>query len=140
MQTIGSSDQIIDAKDIKAIHIHCYCKSGFVRKISTDNKIAVRVVGTQSSVGYHGSQDIPKDIPEKLLSFKESRNGSFLKLESREYTFIHHAYLIDFLEVSAPEKVKIIKLPLRWNELQGRKINERLNLISWPYRCLLCKP
>lgn len=116
-------EQIIDAQAIDTIHIHCYCRSGFVRRTSTNNEFMLKVIGTMDSVGYHGSQSIPKEVPKELLSFKETRNSSFLKLASREFTFIHHAYMIDSLEIIVPDKTKVILLRLDRRELEGRYAN-----------------
>lgn len=119
----GSLEQSINIEGIQNIEIHCYCESGLERKDSLDESLSLKVNGTHSSVGYHGEQKIPEEVSKNLLSFKETRNGTTLKLESHEYTYIHHAYFINHLEILVPSTIDVELIKLKRPELEGRQIN-----------------
>jgi len=119
----GSLEQSINIEGIQTIQIYCYCESGFVIKDSLNKTPSLKVNGTHGSGGYHGEQKIPKEVSKGLLSFKETRIGSTLKLESHEYTYIHHAYLINHLEIFVPPTINVELIRLKHRELEGRQIN-----------------
>ena len=120
---MGGFDKSINIEGIQTVQIYCYCESGVIRTESFDEKLTLKVIGTNSSVGYHGAQEIPEEISEDILYFKVTRIGSTLKLESHEFIYIHHAYLIDHLEISVPPRIDIQLNKIEWDELQGRKID-----------------
>lgn len=119
----GSVEKSIDLEGVQTVQIYCYCESEFTRTESFDDKLTLKVIGTERSVGYHGPQETPNEVSDAMLNFKETRIGSTLKLESHEYFFIHHSYLIDHLEISAPARIEIRLNQLEYNKLQGRNIN-----------------
>jgi len=50
--------------------------------------------------------------------------GSKMKIESKEYTFIHHAFLIDKIVITIPTEVQFSYNQINYNSLEGRKVGE----------------
>lgn len=120
--------QTITAEKINYLIIECYCDSGvWIQEFET-NTIEIKITGILSSVGYHGLQEKPPKIGEKTLSFKPVINKDTLRLLSREWTFMHHAYLIDHLRIKIPKKLRYEIINIQGSQLEGREIEGNLLL------------
>ena len=119
----GSFDTSINIDGIQTIQIYCYCESVILKSESSGKNLSLKVFGTKSSQGYHGSQKIPEEISDETLNFKETRIGPTLKLESHEFTYIHHSFLIKQLEISVSPWVAIQLNKIGYHELDGRRID-----------------
>lgn len=114
--------QHVSLKDIKSVFVNCYCRTATIKKDALENVLELKAEVTKDSIGYHGKQEIPTKIPNNLMQFKETRNGPVLKLESKEYIFMHHAYLIDQLIITVPKHVDVYLTKIHRQELDGRDI------------------
>jgi len=107
----------------QTIVIKCYCPSRKATEDANSTELELRFSGTFSSVGYHGDQKKPSSIPEKFMRFTVTKNGSKLTIESHEFQFIHHLFVIDELEVVYPRGSGGVAFdPLSGNSLEGRHI------------------
>jgi hypothetical protein len=93
-----------------------------VERSSSASGVELDIEGTHSSQGYHGNQEKPRTVAPELLRFAEHRSDGEVLLESREYTYIHHAYLIDHLAVVVPPGQEVRFEPLAYQELEGRRV------------------
>ena len=118
----GSIAQSIPIKTNQTVTIKCFCRNRTIKTNEIGNTLELSVTGTHSSVGYHGEQEKPEFIAEGLLRFVEKQTTGGLTLESREYTYIHHAYIIDQLEVVAPPDTEIHIRPILYDELEDRSV------------------
>lgn len=116
----GVTTQYISIDNTGPIIIRCYCQKRSITRHSENAKLTLVIAGTHSSVGYHGTQDKPDVIAPQLLRFAERREGNSLILESKEYTYIHHAFIIDDLQITAPAGIKVIVEPISYSTLEGR--------------------
>ena len=123
-EVAGERLQTVDVSGAREIIVKCYCPLHIVSEIS-GNSLTLRVKGSQSAVGYHGSgnPNNPTEVSKELLAFVERRNGDVLTLESRERTYIHHAALLSEVHVSAPAglSVKVIEIP--YQDLEAREVH-----------------
>lgn len=118
----GSIEQKLDLENIEQIVLHCHCQNSFKRTQSVTGNFKLKISGTYDSVGYHGNQHIPSEMPSSMLDFTELRSNSTLTLISRERTFIHHAFLIDDLELIIPDSIDVQLRKVARYELEGRNI------------------
>lgn len=114
--------QQVDLADIDKLILRCHCSGALKFGTTQIDAAQHNITGTYSSVGYHGDQEKPVSISDQLLAFKETRYGTTLILESQEYTFIHHAFLIEKLEIQMPRNVNFQFDVLNYEELVGRKV------------------
>ncbi len=103
----GTTVQAISIEDNQLVTIRCFCPNISVKRDTIENILSLKITGTHGSGGYHGDQVKPESISENLLRFVEKLNTSELILESHEYTYIHHAFIIHMLEISAPSNAEI---------------------------------
>ena len=115
--------QNIDNTNIQSVYLYCYCENGVNRHESEDAQIKLSMIATKDSVGYHGDQKAPKNIPVQLMDFKQTINGSELTLESREYIYIHHGFFVDKLDIFVPKNVKLHVTKISDLELNGRRLD-----------------
>ena len=114
--------QTIDIGDAASVTIRCYCQSHRVENHFESRPLVLDITGTYSIGGYHGSAEDAgaKPIPAKALQFSVSREGSVLLLESPEWEYIHHSFLIDDLVVRSA-------LPVHFEHLTYRQLYDRKN-------------
>jgi hypothetical protein len=100
----ANQTQSIDIGDAGAATIRCYCQSHRVEMDFKAREITLEIAGTYSIGGYHGSAEDAgaRPIPEKALHFSFRREGQVVILESPEWEYIHHSFLIDDLVVRSP--------------------------------------
>jgi hypothetical protein len=109
-----SITQTIPAANINLLIIECTCTDTVRIKEGEDDVIVARISGELSSVGYHGDQTAPDEIGEKMLSFKVRVNGDTLHLISKEWSHIHHTFLIEKLELEIPRHLKYELVNVSW--------------------------
>jgi hypothetical protein len=120
----GRITQDISVQGTRTVVIRCFCPNREVRRDAAAKGMRLRIEGTHSSVGYHGLQEKPTRLDEDLLRFVERWDGESLTIESREYTYIHHAFILDKLDIVAPPALAVIVKPLDRNELEGRRVGK----------------
>ena len=103
----GTTEQTIPIEDKQLVTIRCFCPNISVKRDVFENILSLKITGTHGSGGYHGEQVKPESISENLLRFAEKLSANELVLESHEYTYIHHAFIIHLLEISAPSNAVI---------------------------------
>lgn len=119
---VDSFSQSVNAVNVNYLIVECYCENGVeINEIQT-NTINIDVVGNLASEGYHGDQKKPKEIKEETLSFKSEIVNDTLRLVSKEWTYIHHSYLIDKLKLQIPKGLKYEIVKIEGKDLEGRKI------------------
>jgi hypothetical protein len=101
----ASLTQKIPVKNAKTITIKCYCRSYTVIRNYEYKDIRLKIDGTFSIAGYHGSAEDAGAVPLKPegLAFKVSRKHDSLTLKSPEWVYIHHSLYLDKLVVLAPD-------------------------------------
>ena len=115
-----SFTQSVQIEDIDFVQIYCYCSNRIdIVRDETEN-LVLEIEANHSSIGYHGNQEIPDKIPEELLKFSVDKNANSLSLLSKEYTFIHHAFIIESLEIRVPSGVRVKITPIEYKQLEGR--------------------
>ena len=119
----GETTQTVEVDEDVSVTIRCFCENRKITRTSSEGFIVLIIRGTHGSVGYHGEQHKPESISPNLLEFVEKRSNANLVLESREYTYTHHAYIVDELEIIAPTDATIIVSPVSQNELEGRTVD-----------------
>lgn len=107
--------------DVRAVVVRCHCTNFSVKRVQGKKGIDLRIVGTFSSLGYHGPQAKPERVPPELLTFVERRTEGTLTLDSSEYTHIHLARIIDSLEIVAPADLELRVESLSYQLLEGRR-------------------
>ena len=117
-----SLTQEVKAEKVNYLIIECYCNNGVEINEKQTETINIDVVGKLESVGYHGDQEKPKVIGEETLSFKTEIENDTLRLVSKEWTFIHHSYLIDKLKIQIPKGLKYEIVKIDGDKLEGREI------------------
>jgi hypothetical protein len=118
----SSYTQVIPLGGSKKVVVSCYCPTSTATESSTIDELQLRVVGSYSSVGYHGHQQRPSAVPVDLMQFKASEDNDELRLESREFTFIHHRFLLNRVEVLYPVGTTVSFEPVPGSELEGRRV------------------
>jgi hypothetical protein len=119
----GRLDQVAAVDGVQRIAVRCYCFKRQLREVAGSREVVLRLSANWSSVGYHGRQEKPGHIPEALMRFRETRDGGVLTLESREYTFIHHAFLPSDLVIETPAGMPVTIEPVERSELEGRRVD-----------------
>lgn len=120
----GDLHQRVSVADSDVIVVRCYCPNREVIYSSNVSYVELHGVGTHSSKGYHGEQEKPRSVSPELLRFSERRTDGRLILESREYTYIHHAFLVDLLRLTAPVGQDVRFEPISPGELEGRQVEK----------------
>src|SRR6478752_3335884 len=87
-------DQSIALNGAQRVVVRCFCFKRELREVRGSRDVTLRLSANLSSVGYHGKQEKRTRIPEALMRFRETRDGDAVMLESREYTFIHHVFML----------------------------------------------
>lgn len=118
-----SHSQTIDLTNIDTVYLYCHCKDGVNRHNTEKAEIVLEFSATKDSVGYHGSQIVPTNIPVELLNFKQTIKGNELTLDSREYIYIHHGFFVDELNLSAPKGMKVYVGKIAYHELDRRRVD-----------------
>ena len=116
-----SLHQTVAIKNAKYLIIECYCENGVVLKETEEENITIDVAGILQSLGYHGEQTKPTKIGKETLSFKTEVKGDTLKLISKEWTFMHHSYLIEKVKFQIPDGMKHEIRKIKGQALEGRK-------------------
>ena len=114
--------QKLEAKNKKLLIIECYCDNGVTVKKTDDTLVIIKVKGNLSSLGYHGKQTAPKKIDTETLEFKVVETNDTLTIISKEWTQMHHRYLIKDLHISIPKHMKYEVKKIVGVNLEGRKI------------------
>jgi hypothetical protein len=88
-----------------------------------DRQVILDITGRFSIAGYHGSRQNAgaRDLAGPELAFRVSRTTGTLMLSSPEWTFIHHALLIDHLTIALPESITLKIRRLTGDELEDRR-------------------
>jgi hypothetical protein len=89
----------------------------------TDGQVILSIVGRFSIAGYHGSRADAgaHAITGSDVAFRVSRTPDTLTLSSPEWTYIHHALLIDRLTIALPDAMAITFRRISSDELEGRR-------------------
>ncbi len=114
--------QTVNAENINYLIIECYCDNGVEINKKLTETINIDITGKLESVGYHGIQNKPEEIGEKILFFKTEIKNDTLRLLSKEWTFMHHSFLIDKLIIQIPERMKHEIIKINGQKLEGREI------------------
>lgn len=103
----ASQKQVVELGDAGAAIIRCYCQSHRVKVDYSAKAITLRIMGTYSIGGYHGSKADAgaEPIPDGALHFSQERSENKIVLDSAEWQYIHHSLVIDSLEVTTPVQV-----------------------------------
>lgn len=117
---VDSSIQSFPAKGITEIEISCFCSNDVKIKRTKRGDIKIEIEAKMDSVGYHGKQTKPKGISKTLLNFESYTTDERLELVSKEYTFMHHAFVIKKLTVYLPKNVRYRLMPIHYFMLKGR--------------------
>lgn len=118
----GSLTQKVKAEKINYLIIECYCNNGVEITEKQTETITIDVVGELESVGYHGDQEKPKEIGKETLSFKTEIENDTLRLLSKEWSFIHHSFLIEILKIQIPKGLKYEIVKIDRGKLEAREI------------------
>jgi hypothetical protein len=117
-----SMTQTLKADNVKHMIIECYCNNGVDVIETQTTTIKIDIKGKLESIGYHGKQEMPKEIRQETLSFKTEIKNDTLRLVSKEWTHIHHSYLIDELKIQIPTGIKYEIVKVSGRQLEGRRI------------------
>ncbi|WP_435315094.1 hypothetical protein [Cellulophaga fucicola] len=115
--------QKLESKNKKILIVECYCDNSVTVKKTDDTLITINVKGNLSSLGYHGKQTTPKKIDKETLLFKVVETNDTITIISKEWTHMHHRYLIKDLNISIPKNMKYEIKKILGVDLEGRKIN-----------------
>ena len=114
--------QTVSTEEVKYLIIECYCDNGVEIKKTKAKTIQIDIKGKLKSVGYHGKQEIPKEIREETLSFKTELKNDPLRIISKEWRFSHHSYLVDEIKIQIPKGIKYKIVKVQWGQLERREI------------------
>jgi hypothetical protein len=86
-------------------------------------EVVLDITGRFSIAGYHGSRENAgvQDLSGPELAFTLSRSNGTLTLSSPEWTFLHHALLIDSLTITLPESIALRARQLSSDQLENRR-------------------
>ena len=118
---LGENVQNIQTTQKNTVEIECYCSNNIKIQKKNVKEITLNVIGELSSVGYHGAQKAPESVSKSILEFKVIKEGNNILLKSKEYSFMHHAFLIKNLTLVIPNNIKLKIKPLNYRQLIGRK-------------------
>jgi hypothetical protein len=112
--------QAVEYGDATAVTIRCYCQSHRVVVDFKARNVSLDIKGTYSIGGYHGSAEDAgvRPIPAKALHFSSRREGSVLVLDSPEWEYIHHSFLVDNVIVTS-------SLPVHFEHLTYEQLYDR---------------
>ncbi len=119
----ASYSQKVPVGDVNTVTIRCYCPTYTVTREYERDDLLLDVSGDFSIVGYHGSAEDAgaQPLEPEELAFAVTKKEDSMVLDSKEWTYIHHAQLIDKLIVHAPaDGVGIVVEQLEYGELEGR--------------------
>ena len=87
------------------------------------SEVVLDITGRFSIAGYHGPRENAgvQDLSGPELAFTLSRPDGTLTLSSPEWTFIHHALMIDHLTITLPESIALRLRQLSSDQLEGRR-------------------
>lgn len=117
----GVASQHIPAGEATILLVRCYCPEIILKRTDTAF-VDVNVEAVYDSVGYHGKQSQPSEIPQAALQFKSHREEQILVLESHEYTHMHHALLVKHLALSVPAQMEVRIVQIPYKQLEGRAL------------------
>lgn len=116
----SSYTQKIDVPVDVPLIVRTYCQDKSIVHTSEAEGVVLHMKATSSSAGYHGFQLKPRKVHVSLMKFNEyEQDGSYI-LESNEYTYIHHAFILDSLKVVVPEGQKVEFEEVNSSDLEGR--------------------
>lgn len=108
----------------RKVVIECYCPNTEVKYFGARDEILLRITGTYSIGGYHGSREdagaVP--IPRGGLHFQSQESGGVLRLASREFRYIHHSLRLLSVTVRAPDGVEVVFEKLSREQVDERKL------------------
>lgn len=117
----GETVQRVALDRATRVVVRCFCVNRNVRTEAGTTDTVLRIAVDYGSVGYHGDQQKPRQIDDRRMQFASSRDGDTLVLESREWTMIHHAFVVRSVDVIVPEGVDVRFEPIDRNALEGRR-------------------
>ena len=117
---IDQTTQKFDVKEIKEVELHCFCSNNIIMKRVDSTMMKLEITAKMGSIGYHGEQTKPKGIASELLEFDSEQDDGVLVLISKEYTFMHHAFIVKSLVVHVPRGIKYRVIPIHPSTLKGR--------------------
>ncbi len=107
----------------RKVVIECYCPFTEVKYFGARDEITLRISGTYSISGYHGSREdagaVP--IPRGGLNLEIEETGDVLRLISREFRYLHHKMFLQTVTVRAPEGVEIVFEKWSREQVEERK-------------------
>jgi hypothetical protein len=88
-----------------------------------DRQVILDITGRFSIAGYQGSREKAgaRDLSGPELAFSVSRSTGTLTLSSPEWTYIHHALLLDHLTITLPESITLQIRRISSDQLEGRR-------------------
>jgi len=117
---VGTTNQVVAIDAYKRIEIDCYCSNNVEIIKYNEPHLQLEIYGEESSVGYHGNQESPKEVRTESMRFTIGKSKDTLILSSKEWTYIHHAFFIKKLVVSVPESVQVVWTKIKGRDLEGR--------------------
>ncbi|MBL8297220.1 MAG: hypothetical protein JNN30_02625 [Rhodanobacteraceae bacterium] len=84
----------------------------------------LEIAATYDSVGYHGKQEKPERIEDTRMRFVTRRDGDALVLESRERSMMHHAFVLNRVDLALPDGVALQLELISSSALEGRHVEE----------------
>ncbi len=126
----NSLKQRVALTGYRSVNVVCYCETYSVRRDDNATSLQLEVFGSYSIAGYHGSKESAglRPLDPQQLRFSESKTIESITLTSSEWSFIHHAVLIEKLEIVAPpgilvgvRQLSIDDLPRRPGAADGRR-------------------
>jgi len=100
--------QHVPVPDSKKIIVRCRCLVRAAIESEAVEDIQLHVVGSYSSVGYHGRQKVPKAVPLALLDFKITTENGDTVAEGHEFRRIHHDFTLNSLDVYFPHGTTVV--------------------------------
>ena len=104
------------------VFLHCYCPFYSVRRERDAKELALSIGGRFVIQGYHGSPEDAgvRQISSKDLEFHKIRSENRLLLNSPERLFLHHALIVDEIQVVVPWNVELTVQQISRNQLEER--------------------
>jgi hypothetical protein len=123
-EVTGKAEQVVPLTQAGVIVVRCHCPRREVVVGTSADRLEIHTVGAKSSYGYHGTQARPGSVPAAALQFHVDVRPGALILESREWTHIHHAMLLENVRVIAPAGREVRFEPIAMGDLEGRKVRD----------------
>ena len=118
----GKTDQFVPLTQAGAVVVRCHCPRRSVVTGKRTDRLEIHTEGVMSSYGYHGTQTRPDEVPADALRFHVDVQPGVVVLESREWTYSHHAMLLGEVRIIAPVGRDVRFEPIASGDLEGREV------------------